>query len=37
MSIGKDYSLVQNNDKLRLVNEKVRHIKDAFEKMIRLK
>jgi transcription-repair coupling factor (superfamily II helicase) len=37
MSIGKDYRLVQNNDKLRLVIEPVRHIKDAFEKMMGLK
>ena len=37
MSIGKDYRLVQNNDKLRLVIEPVRHIKDAFEKMTGLK
>ena len=33
MSIGKEYRLVQNNDKLRLVIEPVRNIKDAFEKM----
>ena len=33
MSIGKEYRLVQNNDKLRLVIEPVRHIKDALEKM----
>jgi transcription-repair coupling factor (superfamily II helicase) len=37
MSIGKEYRLVQNNDKLRLVIEPVRHIKDAFEKMMGLK
>ena len=37
MSIGKEYRLVQNNDKLRLVIEPVRHIKDAFEKMTGLK
>ena len=37
MSIGKDYRLVQNNDKLRLVIEPVRHIKDSFEKMMGLK
>ena len=37
MSIGKDYRLVQNNDKLRLVIEPVRHIKDAFEKMMGLR
>jgi transcription-repair coupling factor (superfamily II helicase) len=37
MGIGKEYRLVQNNDKLRLVIEPVRHIKDAFEKMMGLK
>ena len=37
MSIGKEYRLVQNNDKLRLVIEPVRHIKDALEKMTGLK
>jgi transcription-repair coupling factor (superfamily II helicase) len=37
MSIGKEYRLVQNNDKLRLVIEPVRHIKDAFEKMTGLR
>lgn len=35
--MGKEYRLAQNNDKLRLVIEPVRHIKDAFEKMTRLK
>ena len=37
MSIGKEYRLVQNNDKLRLVIEPVRHIKDALEKMAGLR
>ena len=37
MSIGKDFRLVQNNDKLKLVIEKARHMKDVFDKMIRLK
>jgi len=27
------YRLVQQNDKLRLVIEPIRHIKDAFEKL----
>ena len=33
MSIGEGYRLVQQNDKLRMVVEPVRHIKDAFEKL----
>jgi transcription-repair coupling factor (superfamily II helicase) len=37
MSIGEGYRLVQNNDKLRMVIEPVRHIKDAFEKLSDLK
>jgi transcription-repair coupling factor (superfamily II helicase) len=34
---GTGYRLVQNNDRLRLVVEPVRHIKDAFEKLLALK
>ncbi|MFY7669370.1 MAG: transcription-repair coupling factor [Crocinitomicaceae bacterium] len=37
MSIGEGYRLVQNNDKLRMVIEPVRHIKDAFEKLVTLR
>jgi transcription-repair coupling factor (superfamily II helicase) len=37
LSIGEGYRLVQNNDKLRMVIEPVRHIKDAFEKLSNLK
>ena len=37
MSIGEGYRLVQNNDKLRMVIEPIRHIKDAFEKLADLK
>jgi transcription-repair coupling factor (superfamily II helicase) len=37
MSIGEGYRLVQNNDKLRMVVEPIRHIKDAFEKLSDLK
>jgi transcription-repair coupling factor (superfamily II helicase) len=37
MTIGEGYRLVQNNDKLRMVIEPVRHIKDAFEKLVHLK
>ncbi len=33
MSIGEGYRLVQQNDKLRLVIEPFRHIKDASEKL----
>jgi transcription-repair coupling factor (superfamily II helicase) len=34
---GTGYRLVQNNDRLRLVVQPVRHIKDAFEKLLALK
>ena len=37
MSIGEGYRLVQQNDKLRMVIEPIRHIKDAFEKLTDLK
>lgn len=37
MTIGEGYRLVQQNDKLRLVVEPIRHIKDALEKLERLK
>lgn len=37
MSIGQGYRLVQQNDKLRLVIEPVKHIKEAFEKLSVLK
>jgi hypothetical protein len=37
LSIGEGYRLVQNNDKLRMVIEPARHIKDAFEKLSNLK
>jgi hypothetical protein len=33
MTIGQGYRLVQQNEKLRLVIEPVKHIKDAFEKL----
>jgi transcription-repair coupling factor (superfamily II helicase) len=37
MSIGEGYRLVQQNDKLRMVIEPIRHIKDAFERLTDLK
>jgi transcription-repair coupling factor (superfamily II helicase) len=36
-AIGEGYRLVQQNEKLRLVIEPVKHIKDAFEKLSVLK
>ena len=36
-TIGEGYRLVQQNEKLRLVIEPVKHIKDAFEKLSLLK
>ena len=33
MAIGQGYRLVHQNDKLRLVIEQVKHIKDAYEKL----
>ena len=33
MAIGNGYRLVQQNEKLRMVIEPVRQIKDAFEKL----